>query len=223
MSKRQTYVVNNKLRVDYVAGQLIHQLKPEFKDQGFTQALLNNLAMLFILRKKQFSYMEFLKNVYIRHEYDEKLDDEGSPQSFVNECVLHSAIPFTCIIVGKGTDDFGSIQKFARKSWAEEKWRNQLRPSEVHTRTIDRMFDLRNKLISHVDIDLEKVITEKDIINLIKLYDGYVVKKVDKIFVKFLGRNQNGSLDFRDMSIRTYALLFPRETSTWIPAGKRRA
>jgi hypothetical protein len=126
MPKRQTYVVNNRFRVDYVARQLAHQLKPEFKDKNFTQALLDNLAMLLILRKKHFSYMEFLKNVYIRHEYDEKLDDQGSPQSFVNESVLHSAIPYTCIIIGKigrADDDFGSIQRFAQKNWADEKWR----------------------------------------------------------------------------------------------------
>jgi hypothetical protein len=223
MPKQRTQIVNNKFRVDYVARQLTHQLKPEFKNQSFTPALLDNLAMLFILRKKQFSYMEFLKNVYIRHEYDEKLDDDGSPQSFVNESILHSAIPFTCIIVGKGVDDFGSISKFAQKNWADEKWRGHLKPGQGHTRIIDRMFHLRNKLISHIDMDLEKVITERDILNLIKLYDGYVVKKVDKIFVKFLGHNQNGSLDFQDMSVRTYVLLFPRETSTSIPSWKRKA
>jgi CBS domain-containing protein len=96
-------------------------------------------------------------------------------------------------------------------------------PSKVNVKIIDRMFHLRNKLISHIDIDLEKVITERDIRNLIKLYDGYVVKKVDRIMVKFLGNSQSGSLDFEDMSVRTYVLLFPRESSTWIPEAKRRS
>jgi hypothetical protein len=205
-------VINNRLRTTYVAEQLEYQLKDEFNCKDFTDALLDNLAMLFILRKKFFSYIEYLKNVHVRHEYDERLDEQGTAQSFVHESVLHSAILFACITIGKNDGDFGSIKKFALKGWADEQWRNSLEPSDVDKEVIGRLFHLRDKLIGHIDIDLDQIITEEDIKKLIDLYDGFVVKSVERIFEKFLGHNQNGSLDFEDISVQTYALLHPRGT-----------
>lgn len=204
--------INNRYRVDYIHKQLKIQLKNEYKGTTYEDALLDNLSMLFFLRKKYFSYMEFLKNIHVRKEYDDRLDKQGSPLSFIHEAVVHSAILHAYMIIGRDSGvDFGSIFTFAKKNWgADTKWRSRLSPSKEHEKIRARTFDLRNKLIAHTDINLQQVITERDIKKLIKLYDEYVVKRVSRIFVKFLGHNQAGSLDFEDMSVQTYVLLYPR-------------
>lgn len=197
--------------MDYIHKQLKVQLKDEYKDNAYEKALLDNLSMLLFLRKKYFSYMEFLKNVHKRKKYDGRLDKQGSPLSFIHETVLHSAILYAHMIIGRDNgSDFGSINKFASKNWGTDaSWRSRLSPSKEHAKVCTRIFDLRNKLIAHTDIDLEEIITEHDIRKLIKLYDEYLVKRVARIFIKFLGHDQAGSLDFEDMSVQTYRLLYP--------------
>lgn len=213
--------INNRYRVDYVSRQLQCQLKSEYINKEYTQSLLDNLSMLLILRKKHFSYVEYLKNAYVRHKYDERLDVEGSPQNFVTESILHSTILLTCALAGNDKEDFGSIKKFEIKNWSELKWRSRLSPSIKHAKILERIFHLRNKLVGHIDINLSEIITERDVIKLIRIYDEYLVKKVELIFLKYLGHHQRNNLDFTDMSIQSYVLLFPRETSVWIPESKR--
>ncbi|MBI2009118.1 hypothetical protein HYS84_01760 [Candidatus Saccharibacteria bacterium] len=205
-------LINNRVRTEYVARQLREQLTERYRESPFEEVILNNLAMLFILRKSFFSYMEFLKNIHTRQqEYDERIDQPGSPQSFIHGTVTSSALLYCCLITGKKSGrDFGSINKFAKKNWSSDDiWRESLKPSESQKRFSERAFHLRNKLIAHIDLNLEQVIKEDDILKLISFFDDYIVPTVQKIFEEFLGHNQDGSLDFEDLSIQTYRLLYP--------------
>ncbi|MBX4188853.1 hypothetical protein KW792_02025, partial [Candidatus Saccharibacteria bacterium] len=138
-------------------------------------------------------------------------DQMRTPKSFASNCVTTSAFLYSQLTISKEIgDDLGSINKFVKKNWGtEERWRKSLKPTTRQKKFIVRAFSIRNKLIAHIDLDLDKLVENDDILNLIKCFDGYVVPAIGRIFEEFLGHNQDGNLDFEDLSIQTYRLLYP--------------